>query len=191
MNDVKTKYGINNKVVRASEKTEDGRVVNTKAYNCWKNMMNRCYNEKLGINHRSRVCDEWKVFENFKKWYDAHYYEGAELDKDWNGYHCHYYSPETCVFMPRELNLYLKDKCVSERDYTFKNGKYIAQCYMGGRQRYLGRYTDLQDCIEAVITARRSYALGVADRLRIDSEYLGKTLISEEAYNAVVRHKWA
>ena len=40
MNDVKTKYGINNKVVRASEKTEDGRVVNTKAYNCWKNMMN-------------------------------------------------------------------------------------------------------------------------------------------------------
>ena len=41
MNDVKTKYGINNKVVRASEKTEDGRVVNTKAYNCWKNMMNR------------------------------------------------------------------------------------------------------------------------------------------------------
>ena len=190
MNDVKTKYGINNKVVRASEITEDGRVVNTKAYNSWKNMMNRCYNEKLGINHRSRVCDEWKVFENFKNWHDAHYYEGAELDKDWNGYHRHYCSPETCVFMPRKLNLYLKDKCVSKRDYSFKNGKYVAQCYICGRQLYLGRYSDLQDCIEAVITTRRSYALGIADGLRIDSEHLGKTLISEEAYNAVLRHKW-
>lgn len=182
--------GRNDRTVKSFVLNKFGKAVNSKAYNCWKNMLNRCLKPDAR-GHQSVVCDEWQTFSNFYAWYKEHYYDGAELDKDWLGYHCHVYSPETCVFMPKLLNRMLRDLPVGERQFPFRNGRYIACCSLGGIPQVLGSFTDYEDCVNAVVSARYSYSLGLADRLRIRGKYENRTYISEEAYNAVVTHSWA
>ena len=47
------------------------------------------------------VCEEWKHFSNFKKWFDENYIEGFDIDKDILIKGNKVYSPEACSFVPR------------------------------------------------------------------------------------------
>lgn len=89
----------------------DGEII--ASYNCWANMLNRCYSAKCQITCPTyigcAVCEEWKYFSNFKKWYDSNYKEGFHLDKDILIEGNKIYSPETCVFVPQYLNSLLND----------------------------------------------------------------------------------
>lgn len=90
---------------------QDGVLI--KSYTTWTAMLNRCYS----IKHQTRyptyvgctVCTEWLTFSNFKKWYDANYREGLELDKDILVEGNKIYSPETCRFVPKSINYLLLD----------------------------------------------------------------------------------
>lgn len=50
-----------------------------KSYSVWVNMIRRCYSEEYKEKHVTyknvTCCDEWLNYTNFKKWYDANYYE--------------------------------------------------------------------------------------------------------------------
>jgi hypothetical protein len=85
----------------------------TKHYQTWNSMISRCYNKKY-LNRFPTykdciVCEEWHNFQNFAKWYDENYYEiDSEvmcLDKDILIKGNKVYSPETCVFVPRKINM--------------------------------------------------------------------------------------
>lgn len=89
-----------------------------KIYKTWKNMLNRCYNDDFKRKHPTYtdcyVCEEWHYFDNFKQWYYENYYEieGSimDLDKDILIKGNKVYSPETCIFVPHEINsLFLKN----------------------------------------------------------------------------------
>jgi hypothetical protein len=89
----------------------------THQYSIWTNMLNRCYNEKFHKKQHTyidcTVSDEWHNFQNFAKWYDANFYqiqgEKMELDKDILIKGNKVYSPETCLFVPQNINkLFLK-----------------------------------------------------------------------------------
>lgn len=75
-------------------------------------MMNRCYNKKVlkrQPTYKDKyVCEEWRNFQNFAKWFDENYYEcdgeRMELDKDILCKGNKIYSPDTCVFVPRKIN---------------------------------------------------------------------------------------
>jgi len=90
------------------------------AYSIWSGMMNRCYNKerkqykwygKLGIFVTSR----WKCFEyflddiskldGFSQWLEFNGKKEAEyhLDKDYKS--GKYYGKETCVFLPKKMNI--------------------------------------------------------------------------------------
>lgn len=56
------------------------------------------------------VCDEWLYFSNFKKWFDENYIEGFQLDKDIIIRGNKVYSPQTCCFVPKEINIISKIK---------------------------------------------------------------------------------
>jgi len=80
-------------------------------YQRWSNMLQRCYSEKFHKNHPTykdcTVCNEWHLFSNFKKWMEIQDWEDKQLDKDLLAYSNRVYSPDTCVFVPKELNKFL------------------------------------------------------------------------------------
>ena len=90
----------------------EGKRVLCPAYTTWQNMLRRCYYTKNHTNYsRAIVCDEWHKFSNFLEWWKNNFVEGFELDKDFksllifNDTSTKLYSPETCQFVPKWLNL--------------------------------------------------------------------------------------
>ena len=87
-----------------------------KSYARWSKMIQRCYDEDFKKEHPTYnncyVCDEWLCYENFEKWWNEHYYEleseWVELDKDILIKGNKVYSPETCVFTPKAINILFK-----------------------------------------------------------------------------------
>ena len=85
--------------------------VKAPSYVTWFSMMNRCYGETYEYSQYSyigcTVCEEWHNYQNFAQWYEENYYEsaeGLELDKDIILYGNKFYSPETCLFVPKLVN---------------------------------------------------------------------------------------
>ena len=135
---------------------ENGKI--TRAYKTWKNMLKRCYSEKL---HEKRptyigceVCNEWLNFQNFAKWHEENYYEiegeVTHLDKDILNKGNKIYSPDTCIFVPQTINsLFTKrdndrgDSCIGTSPYQ---DKYMVRCRMinpktsKSKNEYLGLY---------------------------------------------------
>lgn len=72
-------------------------------------MIGRCYGEKTkGTPYeKCSVCDEWLYFSNFEKWYNKNYVKGYHLDKDLLIKGNKIYSPQTCSFVPPEINTIL------------------------------------------------------------------------------------
>lgn len=80
-------------------------------YTKWKSMLERCYSIKVKTKHQSYkdcyVCEEWLLFSNFKSWMEKQDWEDKSLDKDLLIYNNKVYSPETCIFLPKEMNCFL------------------------------------------------------------------------------------
>ena len=89
----------------------------TKEYQLWENMKIRCtYMHKIDPSKYAKyadvdVCAEWKYFQVFAEWFFqcSNYREGWQLDKDILG-NGKLYSPETCTFVPEEMNKSLTSK---------------------------------------------------------------------------------
>jgi hypothetical protein len=80
----------------------------TKPYTLWYDMLCRCYNTTLHKTKHSTyvgitVCKEWHNFQVFAEWLEKNYVKGWTLDKDLLGGSV--YSPETCVYIPAEVNM--------------------------------------------------------------------------------------
>ena len=87
-----------------------------KAYQCWVNMLRRCYNQELHsqIKYSSyvgcSVSDDWKASSDFCAWavnQKGFSHEYSCLDKDILVSGNKVYSPENCTFVPREVNVAL------------------------------------------------------------------------------------
>lgn len=80
-------------------------------YSKWKDMLMRCYSDKFQEKHPTYkgclVCDEWLVFSNFKKWMINQDWVDKHLDKDIKIPNNKIYSPDTCLFVPPKLNLFM------------------------------------------------------------------------------------
>ena len=108
-------------------------------YNSWHGMLDRCYgtdSHKLKRTYTEcNVCKEWLNLYNFNEWYVNNYYsipgEKMELDKDILVRGNKIYSPETCVFVPKRINLLILK---SER----KRGEFpIGVYYDRGKKKYV------------------------------------------------------
>lgn len=112
------------------------------AFSCWKNMLKRV--GKSSYNNVS-VCDEWKLFSNFKTWYDLNHIDGFEMDKDILGGHT--YSPETCLFIPRKLNISIVGVRLENTGvwYDCKRKNYQSYITIDGKRKHLGRYELFED----------------------------------------------
>ncbi len=98
-------------ILSVSEQQTLRLIMRTKANAIWADMMRRCYDEKSlqrwPTYRGTTVCPEWHDFNVFEKWFDEHYAEGFELDKDLLAEGARCYCPELCVFVPQWLNKFL------------------------------------------------------------------------------------
>lgn len=178
----------------------------TKAYEIWTHMLKRCYDPYF-INKEITykdcyVCKEWHNFQNFAKWFYKHYYEisGEKmcLDKDILVKRNKIYSPETCIIVPRRINILFTKNDINRGRYPIgttevfdkRNGniKLYVRCSIYNKEKNkkervsLG-YFPTSEPFHAFYTYKQfkeSYIKQVAD------EY--KDLIPSELYNAL--YKW-
>lgn len=127
-------------------------------YTKWTNMLKRCYGgyDKRVTYDNCKVCNEWLIFSNFKSWMERHDWYDKHLDKDLLGKDI--YSPETCVFIPNEMNSFMK----SSRNVhglptgvtRNVNGSLYARIIINGKNVYLGKFETVEDAVVAHRTAK-------------------------------------
>ena len=114
----------------------------------WRYMLQRCYYEKNNRcdNYKDcSVCDEWHRYSVFKEWFDENYIEGWCLDKDILIKGNKVYSPETCCFVPNEINVLFTKRESLRGKYPIGVSKvnrseslYQAHISVGKKRVYLG-----------------------------------------------------
>lgn len=168
---------------------------NQTAHYKWFRMLERCYSERyLAKKPTYRgccVCDEWLTFSNFEKWFsdpDNGYCERYHLDKDILVKGNKIYSPNTCCFVPQEINsLFIKDN--SKRGNLpigVTNGykcSFVAQVNFRGVIQYLGKYDTKEQAFNAYKKEKEVIVKILGD------EYYKRGLITEKVYKALLNYK--
>lgn len=191
-----TVYGVGITGVEPT-RDENGEVLDS--YDCWTEMLKRCYSSKYQEKHQTYkgcyVSEDWLYYPNFKMWYDKNYYKidnkTSQLDKDILIKGNKVYSPDTCVFVPKFINtLFIKRQ--NDRGafpvgvcYNKPNKKYRAQLnvFKDGKsvRKYLGYYNTPNEAFEIYKQAKENYIKEVAD------EY--KDIIPVKLYEAMYNYK--
>lgn len=149
-------------------------------YKLWKNMLERTYCLKTRYRRKSykdvTVCEEWLNFQNFTKWCYSQSFSGCEdqrgnhyeLDKDILVKGNKVYSPETCCFVPHEINslLVLGKSCRGEFVIGVGKGnrKFTAQVSKKGDTTYLGVFNTPEEAFSAYKVAKEANVKLVADQ---------------------------
>lgn len=126
--------------------------ISTKVYKDWLNMLQRGYNKQYQENNPTykdvTVCEEWHNFQVFAKWHEEDYINGWSLDKDIICRDCKIYSPETCCFVPQEINNVFTDKIngllvgVRKNQYSF-----TVRLRINGKQVHIGSYSTQEEAV--------------------------------------------
>lgn len=156
---------------------------NLPEYQQWMNIRNRC---KVGGDSQVRrptyigctYAVEWESYDNYIEWAKQ---QIGFLSKDSNGntYRCDkdllikgnkHYSPETCVFIPEQVNIFLTKRQSSRgvlpigvhqlKGYS----KYIAQSGFGKGSKYLGLFDTPEAAFAVYKIAKEAYAKELATK---------------------------
>ena len=125
---------------------------NLLSYRRWCSILERCYSENSLQDSPSyrgcKVCEEWLLFSNFKKWFDANYIKGYHIDKDILVKGNKVYSPETCCFVPNEINTlftHRKNKRNLPCRITKANGGFVARILTDGQYETKSGFDTAED----------------------------------------------
>lgn len=162
-----------------------------KSYQVWHEMLLRCYDGKTQRKHPTysecSVCDEWLSYSNFKKWFDDNYIEGYELDKDIFIKGNKVYSPNTCCFVPKNINLLLIKRGASRGNCAIGVSKnrnyYIARLSKYGKQVHIGCFKTEQEAYLAYKKAKEETIKEVAYNSFLKKE------INSKIYEALLNYK--
>lgn len=143
----------------------------TKQYCTWIAMLSRCYNEKelkRSPTYRGvEVHQEWYNFQVFAEWFENNYKEGFHLDKDIICSDCRVYSPETCVFVPREINSLFTSARISKRNLPvgiyYLRGRYQVSTPTHDKTTYIGFYKTVEEAMIVYKIAKEKYMREVAE----------------------------
>ena len=139
-------------------------------YLTWREMVGRCHSPRIQRRNPTyrgcEICSEWQYFSNFLKWYNANYIVGYQLDKDLLVKGNKIYSPETCCFIPQEINK-IFTKTNSKRGVLPIGVKAMGKRYQARLLRYdksihIGTYDTPEEAFQAYKQAKESYIKEVA-----------------------------
>lgn len=149
-------------------------------------MLDRCHRESnrdmFPSYENCLVCEEWHNYQNFRKWYDANYYEvGTErmhIDKDILYKNNKVYSPETCLIVPQRINMLFMHK---PNKHGLPNGirpTDSGRYYTKYNNKTLGTFDTLEEAAIAHDKAKKEAVIEVAN------EYKDK--IPDRVYQALI-----
>lgn len=161
----------------------------TLCYAAWASMLRRCYNESVLKQNPTykgcSVCEEWHKFSSFRAWWDERHVEGWHLDKDILVKGNKVYSPETCCFVPREINNLFVKKTRCRGPYpigvSMAFGRMKAKISRHGKYVSLGYFDTPEEAFCAYKEAKETYIREVAD--------IWKNKLDPRVYEALYNYK--
>lgn len=164
----------------------------TLEYEDWNSMMKRCYvktNHNLSYRDKE-VSEEWHNYQVFAGWVTKQPNFGRKdwhLDKDLLVKGNTLYSPDTCVYLPREINSFIKRKRCNDLPlgvdiaYEYNGTPYFrVQAREDGKNIVLGKEYN----VEKAFTLYKNHKEGLAKKLADK----WKTEIPLNAYNALINY---
>ena len=166
-----------------------------KEYQLWTDMLKRCYSEKRHLRHPTykdcEVGNSFKSYEYFYEWCHSQIgfgNEGWQLDKDLLVKGNKVYSENTCVFIPKEINLVLtkSDKKRGEHpigvSWHSKSKTFVAQVNKSkGKSEHLGLFKTELEAFNVYKQAKESFIKEQANKWK------GK--IDNRAYDALMNYQ--
>lgn len=108
------------------------------------------------------ICEEWKYISKFKGWFDSNYIENYVLDKDLYIPNNKVYSPETCLFIPNNINQLINKQNVG--GYSKRpSGNYQVRMNIGGKLKILGTYKMEKEAHQVYIEFKANRYIDIAD----------------------------
>ena len=169
----------------------DGKII--KSYKTWCDMLFRCYSHKSHEKNPTYIAcgvhDDWIYFCNFKNWFDINYVKDFCLDKDILVKGNKIYSPETCCFVPQEINTLLVKSNGSRGQhplgvsYHSQLNKFQVRMRISNIGKNLGLFNTANEAFQAYKTAKEAHIKEVA------TEYYTKGKINERVYQALMKYE--
>jgi hypothetical protein len=163
--------------------------VRSKIYYAWNNILERCYSKRLQIRKSTyigtTIYKEWECFQTFAKWYQENYIEDFQLDKDILVKGNKVYGPETCCFVPREINNLFTNRKAERGNLPLGvgefNGKYRASLSVAGVSTYLGTFKNPKEAFQRYKTAKEFHIKVIAEKW--------KSIIAQNVYQTLVNYE--
>ena len=167
----------------------------TKEYMLWYNMLRRCYSDnskkKNPTYEGCEVSNKFKSYEYFYEWCHNQIgfgVDGFELDKDLLVKGNKVYSEDSCIFIPKNINLLLT-KCEASRgkhligvSWSNTNNAFVAMVRKNkGKSEYLGYFKTELEAFNAYKKAKENYLKEQANKY--------KSQIDLRAYNALMNYE--
>lgn len=166
-------------------------------YDAWRGMFRRSYDEKWHAKCPNYIgCEvdsRWHNYQNFCEWAnDQVFFKGYKLDKDLLVKNNKIYGPDTCVFLPNELNCIIAGHFVEREgmpngvsrvwSHKSRNKPWVANMSQRGakkavKSKCIGYFTTAEEAGQAYIKEKEKYVKERADFWR--------DKISPKAYNAL------
>jgi len=143
------------------------------AYRAWTNMLMRVYDEATRYKHPQyltvTVCPEWQDFTMFNSWFETEQNSGVpgmHLDKDLRKPGSAEYGPDTCAFIPNQINTLLND-CPGRRGdlpagVTAYGKRFRAKISIRGKCEHLGLFATPGQAHSVYCAAKQAHVRSMA-----------------------------
>lgn len=160
------------------------------SYKQWSAMLGRCYSGYVHSKQKTyigcKTCEEWHKFSNFFEWYKLNHIDGYMLDKDILFKGNKLYSPDTCCFVPNDINVMFSHKTnhrVLPIGVTMDKAKkkYVARINKGHEQEHIGTFNTPEEAFNAYKQEKEAHIKDVANKW--------KNKIAKNVYEAMMRYE--
>jgi len=170
-----------------------------RARGLWGDLLKRCFCDKYQKHKPTyktvEVCEEWLNFQNFAEWCNTQKFFNAkdesgkyyQLDKDLLVRGNKIYSPETCCFVPSQINslfTYVKSTKGEHPvgvSYMKNRGKFEAYFSYKGRRKHLGHFDTSEEAFKAYKKAKEGHIKNMAK--------IWKDRIDDKVYKALINYE--
>jgi hypothetical protein len=160
----------------------------TQIYQIWRHIFRRCYGNELKFSSWKdcSIIEEWHNFQNFAEWYKNNYIDGFSLDKDILIQNNRIYGPNTCCFVPDQINqLFRKnDNLKYPQGIKFDSRRNTYNVYFTyfGKNKHFGTFLNMESAYNHFKIVKKEYIIEIAE--------LWKKEIKEDVYLAMINYKF-